>query len=200
MTSSKIAALALAATTAFSLSACSTDTDATTDTVAPTETTMSPTEAMAPSLPTAEELNALLALAADPNVPVEEKTKTVQGGETVPELFQVMTDSKLESGAEFQVVQPILPGYTPDSVLATVNFMLPDREPQPAENVEFIYEDGHWKLSQSWACTLITNTVTPEQVPPLCNETLGNEPAAPENPGVPASPEDAEMPPAPPAA
>ena len=50
-----------------------------------------------------------------------------------------------------------------------------------AENVEFIYQDETWKLSQSWACTLITNTVAPEQVPQMCldfSQTPEAEPAA----------------------
>ena len=122
-------------------------------------------------LPTAEELNGILVLAADSNAPIEQRTQTVQNGEAAPELFEVMAKSKMESGAEFQVVQPILPGYTPNSVLATVNLILPDREAQPAENVEFINENGSWKLSQTWACTLITNTVAPEQVPGICQST-----------------------------
>jgi hypothetical protein len=155
---------------ALALSACSSEdgnggTTTTTGTVEATDTT---TEAAAPALPTADELNAILARATDPNVPLEEKVNTVQGGETAPELFETMAASQAESGAQFQVVNPVLPGYTPDSVLASVNFILPESEAQPAENVEFIFEDGTWKLSQSWACTLITNTVAPEQVPQMC--------------------------------
>ncbi|MEZ2120951.1 hypothetical protein QWU43_01860 [Corynebacterium sp. CCM 9204] len=135
--------------------------------------------------PTAEDLNAILATATNPDASVEEKIRTVQGGEQAPELFETMTRSKQESGADFQVVPPVLPGYTTDSVLATVNFTLPDRPSQVADNVEFVYEDGTWKLSQSWACTLITNTVPPEQVPPMCLEDGGAplpavDPVAPE--------------------
>ncbi|NLA55537.1 MAG: hypothetical protein GX859_04435 [Corynebacterium humireducens] len=166
----KMTAITAALGAALALSACSSEdgnggTTTTTGTVEATDTT---TEAAAPALPTADELNAILARATDPNVPLEEKVNTVQGGETAPELFETMAASQAESGAQFQVVNPVLPGYTPDSVLASVNFILPESEAQPAENVEFIYEDGTWKLSQSWACTLITNTVAPEQVPQMC--------------------------------
>ena len=45
---------------------------------------------------------------------------------------------------------------------------MPDREPQTADNVEFIHQDGQWKLSREWACVLVTNTVEPEQVPEMC--------------------------------
>ena len=81
-----------------------------------------------------------------------------------------MAASKAESGANFEVVDPVIPGYSPDSVLATVNFTVPEEPAQTAENVEFVFEEGTWKLSQSWACTLITNTVTPDQVPEMCTD------------------------------
>ena len=170
---SKMTAITAAFAAALALSACGSedgDGGTTTTTAAPATTTTDTTTdtAAAPALPTADELNAILARATDPNVPIEEKVNTVQGGETAPELFEVMAASQAESGAQFQVVNPVLPGYTPDSVLASVNFILPESEAQPAENVEFIYEDETWKLSQSWACTLITNTVAPEQVPEMC--------------------------------
>jgi len=167
----KMTAITAALGAALALAACG-DGDSNGETT--TETTATTTEttdaAAAPALPTADDLNAILAKATDPNVLLEEKVNTVQGGETAPELFEVMANSQAESGAQFQVVNPVLPGYTPDSVLASVNFTLPDSEAQPAENVEFIYENDTWKLSQSWACTLITNTVAPEQVPAMCNE------------------------------
>lgn len=165
----KITAITAALGAALALTACgSDDGEGAAATTATTETSAETSTAAAPALPTADELNAILARATDPNVPLEEKVNTVQGGEQAPELFDVMAASQAESGAQFQVVNPVLPGYTPDSVLASVNFILPENEAQPAENVEFIYEDDTWKLSQSWACTLITNTVAPEEVPQMC--------------------------------
>ncbi|WP_257158526.1 hypothetical protein [Corynebacterium cystitidis] len=139
-------------------------------------------ESPAPELPSAAELNEVLSRATNPELPMEERVKTVQGGETAPELFDTMTLSQEESGANFQVVDPVLPGYSANSVLATVNFTQPDQPTQLAENVEFVYEDGTWKLSQSWACTLITNTVTPDQVPAMCHAGA----PAPEDPAAPA--------------
>ncbi|GAA1474124.1 hypothetical protein P4N68_07575 [Corynebacterium felinum] len=197
---SKLTATTAAVAATIVLSACSSD-GANTSSSASSSAASATQSANVPSaLPTVEELNAILALASDPAAPIEEKTQTVQGGESAPELFEVMTHSKIESGANFQVVQPILPGYTADSVLATVNFILPDREAQPAENVEFIFENGRWKLSQSWACTLITNTVAPEQVPPMCHAALGNEvPPPADAPPADAPPADAPPAEAPPA-
>ncbi len=165
---SKLACASVAVTAALALGACS-DNSENTESSGSSAAGSSSAAYTPTQLPTAEELNAILVLAANPDAPIEQRVQTVQNGESAPELFEVMAKSKIESGADFQVVQPILPGYTPDSVLATVNFTLPDREAQPAENVEFINENGTWKLSQSWACTLITNTVPVEQVPAMCN-------------------------------
>lgn len=171
--STKAAAITMIAA-ALSLSACSGDEQPAKNEKTNSATTKAaPGKGAAPAQPSAADLNAILAKATDPAASVEEKTKTVQGGETAPELFETMTQSKAESGANFQVVDPILPGYTPESVLATVNFTIPGREPQSAENVEFINEGGTWKLSQSWACTLIKNTVDPSKVPPMCEQQAG---------------------------
>lgn len=200
--SSKIALAAMAVGLSVFVSACggnseeSTSSSASASAEATTSSEAAPTTA---ALPTVADLNAVIATATDPAATVEQKILTVQGGETAPELFETMTQSKAESGANFTVVEPVLPGYTPDSVLATVNFTLPDMAPQTAENVEFVFEDGHWKLSQQWACTLIQNTVQPEQVPPMC---LGGDAApvpAPAEGAAPAAPAPAEAPAADPA-
>lgn len=152
----------------LSLAACSEDGA---DTAEQSTAATTSTQSAAVAMPTAAELNSILATATDPAAPMEQRVTTVQGGESVdPSLFDTLSTSQVESGAQFHVVDPVLPGYTPDSVLTTVNFTLPDREPQVAENVEFINENGQWKLSQSWACTLVTNTVAPEQVPAMCQD------------------------------
>lgn len=175
---SKITAATAVLVAGFSLAACG-SAEENTDTTSSTTAAQSSETAAAPELPSAVDLNEIVAVASDPNLSIEQKVHSVQGGETAPELFETMAASKQDSGADFQVVDPVLPGFTPDSVLATVNFSLPDRDPQVAENVEFIYEEGTWKLSQSWACSLITNTVDPSQVPEMC---LTQTPAA----GMPA--------------
>ncbi|MCG7291686.1 hypothetical protein MHJ98_04865 [Corynebacterium afermentans] len=162
----KLVAAAAVAGLALSLTACSEDSD-TTETTASSQAASSEAAPVA-EMPTAEELNAVLQRAADPNLPIAERANTVQGGETTPELFDLMTQSQQESGANFQVVDPVLPGYTANSVLATVNFTRPNAESQLAEDVEFINEGGQWKISQSWACFLVSNTLAPEQVPDMC--------------------------------
>lgn len=177
MKAPKLVAAAAVAGLALSLTACSEDSD-TTETTASSQAASSEAAPVA-EMPTAEELNAVLQRAADPNLPIAERANTVQGGETTPELFDLMTQSQQESGANFQVVDPVLPGYTANSVLATVNFTRPNAESQLAEDVEFINEGGQWKISQSWACFLVSNTLAPEQVPDMCKT---GAPAAPEAP------------------
>lgn len=165
---SKLVTLMTAVAASVTLVACAGE-DATEGSTAAETTAETTTEAAVVDLPAATELNDVLSMATNPEAPLEERRQTVQGGESVDqELFDTMVASQQESGAQFQVVDPVLPGYTPDSVLTTVNFTLPEMEPQVAENVEFIYEEGRWKLSQSWACTLVTNTVAPDQVPAMC--------------------------------
>ncbi|MBP3947379.1 hypothetical protein [Corynebacterium sp. Marseille-P3884] len=178
-TARKFAAIAAAFGAAMTLAACSNDETGSDSDTATETNTASQQAAPAAEKPTAEQLNEVLARATNPELPMEERVKTVQGGENARELFDVMTQAKKESGADFQVVEPILPGYTPNEVLAAVNFTQPDQGPSVAENVSFIFEDDTWKLSQSWACTLITNTVTPEQVPAMCNAQAGQDGQAP---------------------
>ena len=171
----KLTAGFLAATAATALVACSSDSESdsadSAESAAPETQAEESSDAPASSeLPTATDLNSILATATDSAASEEDKVKTVQGGETAPELFETMAASKAESGANFEVVDPVIPGYSPDSVLATVNFTVPEEPSQTAENVEFVFEEGTWKLSQSWACTLISNTVTPDQVPEMCTD------------------------------
>ena len=175
-----LTAMLIAGATALSLAACGDNGNGEEET---TETTATTTSEIA-AIPTAMELNDVLARATDPNLPPEEKALTVEDGEEATELFDVMTRSKEESGAQLEVVEPVLPGYTPDTVLAAVNFILPEQEPQLIEDVEFIHVDGHWKLSRTWACILVEN-VAPDQVPPMCHPEDA-PPPPPEEPAEPA--------------
>ncbi|WP_342320031.1 hypothetical protein [Corynebacterium mayonis] len=181
MNATKTTATIAAFGAALSLAACSNDNEggASSSTSASPDASSNAAQAPVAELPTAEELNAVLIRATDPNLPIEERVNTVQGGDTAPELFDVMARSQQESGANFQVVDPVLPGYSPNTALATVNFTAPDAQAQLAENVEFMYENGNWKLSQSWACTLVTNTLPAEQIPQMCRTQVpaGEAPA-----------------------
>ncbi len=176
---------------ALSLTACSDSSEPAEET-----TTAAASSEAAPvaQMPTADELNAVLMRAADSNLPIEERVHTVQGGDQIPELFDKMSQSQQESGANFQVVDPVLPGYTANSVLATVSFTRPDAESQLAEDVEFVYEDGNWKVSQSWACFLVSNTLPPEEVPPMCMSGEAAPAPAPAEAPAPAPAPEGEIP------
>ena len=180
MNAHKLVAAVAAVGLSLGLAACSNDDAANNEGASSSEQTSAQQAAPVAELPTADELNAVLARATDSNLPIGERTNTVQGGETVPELFDVMAQSQQESGANFQVVDPILPGYGPNTVLATVNFTQPEQQSsQQAEDVEFVFEDGQWKLSQEWACTLVSNTLPPEQLPEMCKVPAPAGEAAP---------------------
>ena len=178
MKTRKLIAIAAAVTTMLSVAACSSNGDKAADTTR-SSTTAQSTTATQQDLPTAAELNEVLARVVDPAVPNEEKAQAIQGGEQAPELFDTMVRAKEESGAEFRVEDPVMEGDSPNSALALVTFTLPDRPEQNVKDVEFVYEDGTWKLSTKWACMLITNVVPPEQVPAMCTDGNDAAPAAP---------------------
>lgn len=179
MKSIKLSAAILALGASVSLAACSSsDEDAANSSSAakPTGET-SASQVVSTEMPSVEQLNEILTKASDPNVPQEEKVQLVQGSETAPELFDVMSQSQAESGATFEVVAPVIPGLVPDSALATVHINTPDGQQQTADQVEFIKEGGTWKLSQTWACVLVTNIVPPEEVPEMCADSAAEAPA-----------------------
>ncbi|MGP9725077.1 hypothetical protein ACT3SZ_13785 [Corynebacterium sp. AOP40-9SA-29] len=163
-------AAVIALTAGLSVTACSSDDsdDSSSETTAAQTTETTP-------LPDAQELGDILARAVDPGVPAEEKADTVENGEQAVDLFDVMIQSQQESGATFEVIDPILPGNTPDEVMATMNLIQPDAEPVRMDGVKFINDNGQWKLSQEWACTLVSN-VAPDQVPESCAPFLEEAP------------------------
>ena len=203
MHTQKIAAAVAAIGLSVGLAACSDEQDAgkeSTTAAAPSSEQQTQAAPVA-EMPTVAELNSVIQRAADPNLPIQERMLTVQGGENVPELFNVMTQSQVESGANFQVVEPVLPDFEPNQVLAAVNLTAPGQEPTLINDVTFVYEGGHWKLSQMWACNLISSTLPPEQVPAMCSANPpvapapvdpgqggAPAPAAPEAPAAPAAP------------
>ncbi|AKK11444.1 hypothetical protein [Corynebacterium uterequi] len=169
MLTRKLGGIIVAAGLSALLVACGNDAGEAAD--APTDRTTgaAPAPAATVELPTAGQLNEVLTTAANPELPIEERRRTVEGGEGVDQsVFDALTASQQESGAQLQVVDPVLPGYSPNSVLAVVSITAPDREPTTADKVEFIWEDNTWKIGKSWACVLVENTLPPEQVPPTC--------------------------------
>lgn len=193
--SARCLAVVAAVSAGLSLAACSSDDDSN-DSSADATTTAAATPNVA--LPTAAELSDILNRTVDENIPADQKVDTVQGGEQATELFDVMTQSKKDTGATVEVVDPVLPGILPDTVTATVNFIVPNMDkPMTYSGVEFLKENDVWKLTREWACTLIQN-VAPDKVPPLCSADApaGELPAdqAPAPEGAPAPEEGAPAP------
>lgn len=183
-----ITALVVAGCTALTLAACGDEAEEENTTTSETTTTTEEIDA----LPTAEELNAIIERATDPNIPVEEKMNTVEDGEENAEFFEIMTQSKEETGATITILEPVLDGYAPDTVRVPARFELPDQEPQEIPEIDFIKIDGEWRLSKTWACMLVEQ-VSPDNIPPTCAEPApGGE--VPEGEVLPA-PEEGELPP-----
>ncbi|RAV33227.1 hypothetical protein CWC39_09590 [Corynebacterium heidelbergense] len=158
-------------------------------------------EATAPSasesaLPSAAQLQDILNKAADPQVPTDQKVQTVVGGEQAPAIFDALTASREQTKAQLQVVDPVLPGILPNTVSATVNLVLPEREPQVISGVEFVNDGGTWKLDQRWACSLVESAL-PDQVPPLCKEIANQRPAPDGGAPAPAPAQEGQPAPAP---
>ncbi|WP_426707311.1 hypothetical protein ACEN2D_09560 [Corynebacterium auriscanis] len=163
----KTMAVAITLATTLTMTACGGDKESTDSTSSSTAAPSS--SAPKKDTPTAAELTNTLNRAVDPNLPPEQKTDTVVGGEKAPQLFTALTKSKQQSKAQLKVVDPVLPSLTPGNVSATVSLTLPQQQPNNITGVEFVNEGGKWKLDQKWACTLVEN-VLPDQVPPMCKQ------------------------------
>ncbi|BDT86280.1 hypothetical protein [Nocardia cyriacigeorgica] len=150
----RIAIAGLAVAAALTMTACGSD-DKDSDKPAKSTTTSQSTTAEAadnlPPVPTADELNAQLQRALDPNVPNEEKLEMIQGAEADPNLPTTLTQAYQQSGASIQVVSVAPLG---DTISATTNFVINGQTNEVT--VPFVAEDGKWKVQQQWACDMLT--------------------------------------------
>ncbi len=174
---SRALAVAVAVSTGLALASCSSDEGDAAATSSATTTAEETTEAQ-DVLPDAAALAEILDRAVDPEVPTEQKADTVEDGHEAAELFEVMTRAKQESGAEIEVIDPVLPGETPEIATASVRMTLPDQEQDFQDSVEFVKQDEQWKLSRAAACGLVEK-VAADQVPPVCGgDAEGQDPNA----------------------
>ena len=190
-------AAALAVSAALVVTACSSDEEE--DAPTSSATSAPATTQAQDALPTAAELGDLLDRALDPALPVEEKAGTVQDGAEAGELFDQMTRAAQDSGATFAVVDPVLPGNTPEIALATATLTLPEQEPITVDNAEFVKQDGEWKISRAWACTLVGQVAEggEENLPVFCGGDPAPAPAPEEAPAENPAPEEEAPAPAP---
>ncbi|WP_433605034.1 hypothetical protein [Prescottella agglutinans] len=142
-----IAGVAIAA--ALTMSACSDDGGSTERTTVQQTTTTATAPTLAP--PTAEELNAALAKAFDESVPLDQKVQLVQGAEADPELINQVVKAAKDNGATIQVVDVTPTGD--DTVTAGVTLTI-NGQANPG-TVEFVAENGAWKMSKTYACNLV---------------------------------------------
>jgi len=152
-----VATVALAA--ALTMSACSSDDgDSTTTTTAKTttSTTTSATQAADyPPVPTVEDLNADLARAFDLNVPAAEKTDLVQGAEEDPELINMVAQAANDAGVQVTVVD--VTDNENGTITAGVEMLLQGSDQPSFGTVDFVAEDGTWKVSKDYACSIVVN-------------------------------------------
>ena len=190
-------AAALAVSAALVVTACSSDEEE--DAPTSSATSAPATTQAQDALPTAAELGDLLDRALDPALPVEEKAGTVQDGAEAGDLFDQMTRAAQDSGATFAVVDPVLPGNTPEIALATATLTLPEQEPITVDNAEFVKQDGEWKISRAWACTLVGQVAEggEENLPVFCGGDPAPAPAPEEAPAENPAPEEEAPAPAP---
>ncbi|WP_185769091.1 hypothetical protein [Corynebacterium anserum] len=200
MSTSSIKSLALVAAVSagLTLTACGNDNDE--ENTAPSSSQQTAQEE---AIPAAADLQGVLARAVDPNVPTDQKLDTVVGGQEAPELFDSLTKAAVDSKAQFNVLDPVLPGMLPNVYTANVNLMLPNAEPQQIQGVEFVRDtadQNKMKLDKRWACSLV-EAVLPDQVPAMCNPDTaapeGSPAPAPEGQPAPAPAPEGQPAPAP---
>ncbi|RVW05894.1 hypothetical protein EGT50_03690 [Rhodococcus xishaensis] len=141
-----IAGVALAA--ALTMSACSNG-DESPERTTPTQTTTVAAPTMAP--PTPADLNANLAKVFDESIPLDQKVALVQGAAADPELINQVVAAAMQNNATIEVLDVTPTG--PDTVTAGVNLII-NGQVNPA-TVDFVAEDGEWKMSQQYACQLV---------------------------------------------
>ncbi|MCZ4582983.1 hypothetical protein ACVH9Z_00765 [Rhodococcus opacus] len=155
MTIRKITVAAVAIAAALTMSACGSD-----EPSGPSATTTSTTTAAAETsaeleLPTAADLNALLAKGLDPATPLEEKIAMVEGSEQDPNLFNQVAAAAQQAGAQVQVLDPVIDngdGSASAQLQLTINGQV-QQNTLPAIFVPG--ENGTWKLSKATACSIV---------------------------------------------
>ncbi|NLU82933.1 hypothetical protein [Rhodococcus sp. HNM0569] len=154
-----VATVAVAA--ALTMSACSSDDGDSTESTSAEATTSAAEESTAAEgeiaeLPTAAELNGLLAQGLDPNVPLEEKTSMVEGSEEDPELINQVAQAARDANVQVEVIDPVIDngdGTASGQLQLSVN-----GEPQQGGPAATFVpgENGEWKLSKVTACQIVS--------------------------------------------
>lgn len=102
----------------------------------------------APAVPTVAQLTALYNAALDYNVRVEDRTALFEGGSA--ELAQAFVQEKMRM--EFTSVRD-----NGDGSVGAIGHVVYNGEPAPNEAgpIPFVSENGQWKISRQWACSIV---------------------------------------------
>jgi hypothetical protein len=145
-----VATVALAA--ALTMSACSSDEGDSTTTTAKTTTTTTTTAAAAyPPVPTVQGLNDMLAQAFDETVPADQKTNLVEGAAADPALIDQVAAAAKQAGAQVTVLDV----NDNENGTATAGIETKIGDQVATGTVDFVAEDGVWKLSKNSACGIV---------------------------------------------
>ncbi|MFD4460367.1 hypothetical protein [Nocardia sp. NPDC058480] len=142
-----LAAAALLAVMAVSTS-CAAAEDTTTE-----PTTVVAQEISAPLLlPSADEVGQLMRRLLDTTVPNAEKIELIQGIGSDPELPNRVADAPRQGGATITIT---ITGTrtAPPGMLADGTASINNSPPQPII-VNFVAEDGKWKIEKAWYCQI----------------------------------------------
>ncbi|ATL66948.1 hypothetical protein GZH49_05175 [Nocardia terpenica] len=155
----RIAVASLAVVAALGMSACGSGDKNSGSSSKPKTTTSAPatTEANVPPVPTADDLNKLMAQTLDPNVPADQKVQYLEDGQQAlqkdPEMINKLVTAYQQNNVKIEVTNVTSLG---DQLTAKVNFSVNGAQPTEAD-VPFIAQDGKWKLQKSWACAGLQN-------------------------------------------
>ncbi|MFC9997749.1 hypothetical protein [Nocardia sp. NPDC127526] len=160
--SGRIAVAALAAVTAFGLSACG---GGDKETAKPAKPSSSKTTASQsyPSAPTAADLNSAMQKVLDPNVPDSEKLDLMQGMQADPSLPSRIIEAYKQNNASITVtnVTDLGNGTLTADAQAAINGGAAQQAVVP-----FVAEDGKWKVQKEWICNILA---LGSQTSPACS-------------------------------
>lgn len=105
-----------------------------------------------PPLPSAEEIGGLMQRLLDTTVSNAEKLRLVQGIESDPELPNRVADAPRQGGATIAIT---ITGTrtAPPGMLADGTASINNGPPHPLI-VNFVAEDGTWKVEKAWYCQI----------------------------------------------
>lgn len=138
------------------LTACGGDGDKAVPAAESATSTVTTSAGTAPSpdvAPSKDDLEAMIARALDPSIPAVEKTELVQGAENDSALFDTLVELKAQNPSATWIISDVINITGPGQAEAEAAFNIDGVD--QAVTVEFVFDDGRWKISQQYACSMI---------------------------------------------